>query len=33
MKPSDFIGIISKEEAREMQNYLENTRREWDKGF
>lgn len=32
-KPSDFVGIISKEEAEEMQNYLRKTRGEWDRDF
>ncbi|MEO6684689.1 MAG: hypothetical protein ABIN24_01945 [Dyadobacter sp.] len=32
-KPSDFIGIISKEEAEEMHNYLRKTRGEWDRDF
>ena len=30
-KPSDFVGILSKEEAEEMQNYLRKARGEWDR--
>ena len=33
MKPSDFVGIISKEEAEEMQIYLKKVRGEWDRDF
>ena len=32
-KPSDFVGILSKEEAEEMQNYLRKARGEWDRDF
>ncbi|GLU53169.1 hypothetical protein [Dyadobacter frigoris] len=32
-KPSDFIGIMSKEEAEEMNNYLKKARGEWDRDF
>lgn len=32
-KPSDFIGIVSKEEAEEMQDYLKKARGEWDRDF
>lgn len=30
-KPSDFAGIITKEQAQEMHNYLKKTRGEWDR--
>ena len=33
IKPSDFVGIISKEEAEEMQSYLKKARGEWDRDF
>jgi REP element-mobilizing transposase RayT len=32
-KPSDFVGMISKEEAQEIQNYLKKARTEWDRCF
>jgi len=32
-KPSDFVGMISKEEAVEMQEYLKKARGEWDRDF
>jgi len=32
-KPSDYAGIISKEEAESMQSYLKNARSEWDRDF
>lgn len=32
-KPSDFVGIISGQEADEMQKYLKKARGEWDRDF
>ena len=32
-KPSDFVGIISGQEADEMQQYLKKVRGEWDRDF
>jgi hypothetical protein len=32
-KPSDYAGIISKDEAERRQNYLKTARSEWDRDF
>ena len=32
-KPSDFVGIISNQEADEMQEYLKKARSEWNRDF
>jgi hypothetical protein len=31
--PSDFFGTISKEEGEKMQEYLKNTRIEWERSI
>ena len=30
-KPSEFVGIITKEEAEKMQKYLSESRNQWDR--
>jgi hypothetical protein len=30
-KPSDFAGILTKEEAGKMQQYITEARKEWDR--
>jgi len=30
-KPSDFAGILTKKEAEEMQQYLTEARKQWDR--
>lgn len=33
MKPSDFIGTMSKELGEEMQAYIKKSREEWERDF
>ena len=30
-KPSDFAGILTKDEAEKMQHYLTEARKQWDR--
>ncbi len=30
-KPSDFVGMLTKEEAEKMQEYLSEARNQWDR--
>ena len=32
-KPSDFVGILSKEKAKEMINDIEKSRDDWERDF
>ena len=32
-KPSDFVGIISKEKAKELLINIENSRQEWERNI